>query len=154
MLTVPLKKGKHQQLSIEDVQISYDEDWQKQHLASFKSAYGNAPFFDHYFEIIQDLYENPGDQLYPFNWTFISKICSLLNLQLPTESNVWQRDFSGVDLRDNWNIKNYTSPTLPHYNQLFEDKYGYLPNLCILDLLFCKGPEARSFLQSTALPYT
>lgn len=32
------------------------------------------------------------------------------------------------------------------YSQVFDEKYGFVPNLSILDLLFNLGPEARGYL--------
>ncbi len=32
------------------------------------------------------------------------------------------------------------------YVQVFAEKHGFLPNLSILDLLFCTGPEAINYL--------
>lgn len=36
------------------------------------------------------------------------------------------------------------------YAQLFADRYGFNPDLSILDLLFCLGPEANSYLRRCA----
>ncbi|NRB63070.1 MAG: WbqC family protein [Saprospiraceae bacterium] len=35
------------------------------------------------------------------------------------------------------------------YPQVFQEKHGFSPNLSILDLLFCTGPEALSVLESS-----
>jgi hypothetical protein len=32
------------------------------------------------------------------------------------------------------------------YFQVFSEKYGFIPNLSILDLLFNTGPEAKEYL--------
>jgi hypothetical protein len=42
-----------------------------------------------------------------------------------------------------------TLPTLefPRYPQVFEYKYGFVPGLSILDLLFNVGPEAGNYLE-------
>ena len=48
--------------------------------------------------------------------------------------------------------KNYKNVILPEnhpdYQQVFEDKFGFQPNLSILDLLFCCGPESQEILRS------
>ncbi len=41
--------------------------------------------------------------------------------------------------RENWK---------PRYPQVFEDRVGFQPNLSILDLLFCEGPNAINLLNS------
>ena len=37
------------------------------------------------------------------------------------------------------------------YVQMFDDKYGFLPNLSILDLLFMEGPNSISILEKNSL---
>ena len=34
------------------------------------------------------------------------------------------------------------------YNQVYEEKHGFIPNLSILDMIMCCGPESASLLQS------
>jgi hypothetical protein len=38
-------------------------------------------------------------------------------------------------------------PTTPVYQQVFEDRNGFLPGMSILDLLFCCGPNAKALLK-------
>jgi len=33
------------------------------------------------------------------------------------------------------------------YEQVFADRQAFIPNACILDLLFCKGPESSLILE-------
>ena len=60
-----------------------------------------------------------------------------------TES--YQKEYAAseaLDYRDRWLPKNYAREEKawkPKYTQVFEDKFGFLPNLSVLDLLFCKG---------------
>ena len=44
-LSIPVKKfAEH--APVKDIEISYAEDWQKQHWRSITSAYKNSPYFD------------------------------------------------------------------------------------------------------------
>ncbi|NJL75083.1 MAG: WbqC family protein [Saprospiraceae bacterium] len=45
-LSVPLQKGKNQQMPIKEVRIAYDEPWQNQHWMTLQSAYRKAPFLN------------------------------------------------------------------------------------------------------------
>jgi hypothetical protein len=38
------------------------------------------------------------------------------------------------------------------YTQVFEDRIGFVPNLGILDLLFCCGPNAKTLLKDSKYP--
>jgi hypothetical protein len=75
-------------------------------------------------------------------------------LQLPfiiekTSTYSKKTDASVLDLRNQMAPKNrlqQESPLKP-YPQVFESKNGFLPNLSILDLLFCIGPESFYYLE-------
>ncbi|NJK84178.1 MAG: WbqC family protein [Saprospiraceae bacterium] len=60
-LSIPLEKGKNQQMPIRSVKIAYDEPWQKQHLKSIHTAYGNAPFFNDYMDELAYFYHQHYD---------------------------------------------------------------------------------------------
>jgi hypothetical protein len=56
------------------------------------------------------------------------------------------------DLRDRVSPAHFQHPALgifPRYSQVFEERWGFQPNLGILDLLFCCGPGAMAILKST-----
>lgn len=55
------------------------------------------------------------------------------------------------DLRGLTAAKRPAYMQLMPYRQVFDHKYGFLPNLSILDLLFNLGPETGSYLQKIAL---
>lgn len=147
-LTVPLKKGKHERQPITEVQIAYDEPWQKNHLAAIKTAYSSAPYFEYYYPSIEQLYHSAEDPLFEFNWSILEYFTRTLQLPVPTTSETYSRTPTAIDFRGRLNPRNYQDNTLPKYNQVFEDRHGYLPNLSILDLIFCKGPEAGGYLTS------
>lgn len=55
-LSVPLKKGKNAQMPIKEVQIAYDVNWQRLHWQSLKTAYGSAPFWEHYAPVLEPFF--------------------------------------------------------------------------------------------------
>jgi len=68
-----------------------------------------------------------------------------------SDSFVKETGAGQVDFRNQILPKNYLKPNDIHfesseYPQVFEDRHGFLPNLSILDLLFCTGAEATSYL--------
>lgn len=156
-LSVPLVSGKNAQKPIREVQIAYDEPWQKLHWEGIQSAYGNAPFFLHYTDILQPFFEREYEFLFDWNWRILQTICQLIGFQPNIEFTSEFQTETPASVLD-W--RNAISPKLqqqqpdPHfqpawYAQVFEEKHGFLPNLSILDLLFCAGPEALSVLQTS-----
>ena len=148
-LTIPLIKGKNEQQSIREVRIAYFESWQRQHWQSIRSAYGNSPFFEFYADALQPFYEKPFPFLFDFNLELLQTLLKLLrmdvNLQLTDAyADVVPPDW--IDLRNAIHPKPHLQKPDPHftpkpYNQVFEDRYAFLPNLSMLDGLFCLGKE-------------
>lgn len=151
-LTVPLKKGKHQQQTITEVKIAYDEPWQKKHLATIRAAYGKAPFFAHYYPRIEQWYADAGEFLFDLNISIMRNLAGVLHLTDLKFTESYEKNPSAIDLRGRLKLKDFGMIPLPHYSQVFEDRYGYLSNLSIMDLLFCYGPETSRYLQSFQPP--
>ena len=160
-LSIPLEKGKHQQTPIREVRIAYSEPWQRLHWRTIQSAYGNAPFYEHYADEIRPFYEKRWTYLFDYNLEFQTFI---LKKKLG-----WKGDFKmetaycppgkwagGLDLRDTIGSRQAEIPDwftpLP-YPQVFQERSGFLPNLSVLDLLFCCGRAGIEVLsQSQLLP--
>ena len=160
-LSIPLLKGKHQQTPIQAVRISYEEPWQRQHWRSIQAAYGNAPFFEHYADAVQAFYTREWPFLFEYNLEWMNFI---LKQKLGwTGEFILQQDFvpkgsweDGLDLRGDSDgaLLAYPNWFIPQrYPQVFEARNGFLPNLSILDLLFCCGKNGREVLaQPLVLP--
>lgn len=158
-LSIPLQKGKHQQQHIQDVRIAYDENWPQQHWQSIRSAYGNAPFFEHYEEDLYSFFSQKHSFLVDFNLNILRTLLKLIglpeNFKL-TEQYQTKPTFPMKDYRDILSPKTYPAETDPYfknvkYVQVFEEKHGFLPNLSILDALFCKGPETLILLEESII---
>ncbi len=149
-LTVPLQKGKHEQQPVRDVRISYDTPWQRQQRQSIVSAYGKAPFFLDYEQEILPFFDKKYIFLFDMNWEIFEKINGLLGIETPfyRTQKYEPTELMATDWRNkikpNEAAENYFYWSA--YPQIFETVHGFLPNLSILDLLFCTGPEALSYL--------
>ncbi len=154
LLTVPLEKGKNEQQSIRDVKISYVDNWQRIHWTSIQSAYGNAPFFEHYADHFSGFFDTKQETLFDLNRVILHQILRILQLDtnIQPSTTFEKKPTLYIDFRNK--ISTRKSNTFVdenfvpiHYSQVFEEKHGFLPNLSILDLIFCKGPEALSYLE-------
>ncbi len=154
MLSVPLVKGKHQGQNITEVQISYDQPWFRHHLQAIRSAYGKAPYFGHYFPVIEELILKEEKYLFRLNALIIEVVKQQLQLEQPilyTSSfqahKIDERDMRGIMTPKNYHqVKAYQT-----YPQVFSERHDFIPNLSILDLLFCCGPETRAILAKLSL---
>lgn len=155
VLTVPLQKGKHQQMMIRDVKISFDEHWNKIHLNSFKSAYGKTAFFEEIVQDLEQIFNHPPETLWDLNLQFITWISSLI----PGD---WKIEMTGsyvptylppvVDLRKGIpaGISAFPLGVQLTYPQVQRLHKIHQPNLCILDALCHLGPDTHRYLDQYA----
>jgi hypothetical protein len=158
-LSIPIKKNKSEKV-VNSIEISYKEDWQKNHWRAITSAYKNSPYFDFFEEDLKVFYSNKYNLLIDYNTDQLKFIIKVLkqkkNIQLTKqyESN----PDSVIDLRTIIHPKqSYLSDKLlankldQSYYQTFENKISFTPNLSILDLLFNKGLHTIDYLKSIDL---
>ncbi len=153
-LTVPIEGGREQKALIRDVKIDNSEPWPRTHLRSLVSAYGKAPFFEYYFREIEVLLNSNEKFLFDLNLKIISFLIKSLKINATIElTSECRLEYSNAnDMRNKILPKNFQKDKehwKPKYFQVFEDRWGFQPNLSILDLLFCEGPNAANLLAST-----
>ncbi len=155
-LSIPLLKGKHQQANIKKVAIDNNSNWQSIHWKSIQTAYGNSPFFEYYKDDLIPLFQKKYDLLFNFCLDVHELVLRVLQLKTTvsfSSSFCKKTDEKQLDFRSQVLPKNYLHSDDPHfeattYPQVFEDRHGFIPNLSILDLIFCTGPEAGTYLMS------
>ncbi|MDR1678310.1 MAG: WbqC family protein [Prevotellaceae bacterium] len=152
-LSIPVDKGKAAKCPIRDVRIDYSENWQQQHWRSIESAYRSSPFLEYYEDDLRPFYETHREFLFDFNLEIQERILSLLGISVTISlTDNYKTCFAPgeVDLRNAISPKKTDSEshfvTQPYY-QVFEQKFGFLPDLSIIDLLFNMGNEARLILK-------
>lgn len=147
-LSIPLKGGRNQRLAMHSIQIAYADHWQKNHWQSIVSAYNKTPFFEFYEDTFKSLYQDEIESLSDWNLRSIQMCCNILKCTPPFDisETFIPPNPNHLDTRQ-WNLK--TQFELPErtYFQPFQHKHGFLPNLSILDLICCEGPNALAFLK-------
>jgi len=146
ILSVPLRRGKHQALGIKNVLISNEENWRLQHWRSITTAYNNTPYFEHYSYLFEAVYTQQFDRLWEFNMAMMFVIQKCLGITLDYHlSEKYESDVEGYEL-DLRKIKRPTADIKP-YPQVHEETTGFLSDMSIIDLIFHLGPEARVYLK-------
>lgn len=152
-LSIPLETGKHQQKPIREVRIAYDEPWQRQHWRSIRTAYGNAPFFEHYADELRPFFEKHFDFLFDFNLEILhflrrkfswSGQLQLSEQYVPPGQLSASNDFRDVFSGNIGEVPLWFSAI--RYPQVFTERHGFTANLSALDLLFCCGKQAGEVL--------
>lgn len=150
-LSIPIQ-GRRPRLPIDQVKIDFSQNWQAVHLRGIQSGYGKAPFMEYYFPYVQEIYESGEESLWDFNLRLLTMCLKLL--RWPARLTVFEGGQLPPDVQDirgqivpssPFSTRNYYLPET--YTQLFG--LDFEPNLSILDLLFCTGPETDRILRDS-----
>ena len=152
-LSIPVDKSGKQ--LIRDIRISAHNDWQTHHWRSIESAYSSSPFFEYYSDDIQPFFEKKWVFLWDFNLEIQQVICNLLEITPNIAiTDTYKMSATGIlDLRDRIHPKKNSLIEIGPYYQVFEQKYGFIANLSILDLLFNMGNEAQLIIKNQQLSF-
>lgn len=143
-----------------DVRISDHGNWRHIHWNALCSAYGESPFFDYYQDDLRPFFERKWTFLFDFNMEIILKMVELLDIR--PKINLTTAFLSDASMAENAtenslvdDFRDVIRPKHPSldsdfmsrpYYQVYQQKYGFQPNMSILDLLFNEGNEAILWL--------
>ena len=170
-LTVPVEVGGKKE-EVREVRISDHNQWRRVHWNALQSAYSESPFFEYYADDIRPFFEQKYEFLIDFNEAIRQKMCELLDIETSVSySSGFRVQGSGFMVQGSWfrvqgsgfrvqgsgfrDFREVIHAKHPQedpefqprsYWQVFQHRYGFQPNLSILDLLFCMGPEAVFYL--------
>jgi hypothetical protein len=175
-LSIPLVKGRGQKTLVRDVRISERQPWAAQHWKTIVSCYNRSPWFDHYRDELEGLFKRQFDFLLDWDLACFEWSVRVLGLAIPVElTEGWVPEYSSWEEAD-WRGKlrprdraagcgegvgerssqgraglaglaGEAGPV--RYRQVFEERTGFIPNLSILDLLFCEGKNATKYIRSS-----
>jgi hypothetical protein len=148
-LSVQLSHANRPRQPITAMRVDYSKRWQHQHIVAIESAYRSAPYFEHYADRILPILERRWDNLVELNMAVMEQICKILRVAEPRQSASYiAATECDVDMR----LKQRGSTFVAEpYIQVFSDRLPFEPNLSIIDLIMCEGPEARSILSASQL---
>ncbi|HEY6509976.1 MAG TPA: WbqC family protein [Vicinamibacterales bacterium] len=174
-LSIPVHTSGRFEQRIEDATIS-DPGWAVRHWDTIRRSYARAPFFDAFAPFVEPLYMNPvSDRLSLVNHAFILAICRLLGITTPiawssayrTRSTPNERLIDiclacgATDYVSGPSARGYLDETafnaagisvhFADYNGYPEYEQPYPPfehAVSALDLLFCTGPRALTFMKA------
>jgi len=139
-----------------DIQIENDFDWQKQHWRAFKASYQTSPFFEFYEDELYPIYHREFKFLMDLNYHCMEFVADCLQIDFDytkTDEFILKPE-DKINYRNLVNAKSNAGFENAPYTQVFEEKAGFLPNLCILDLIFNEGNAALRYLEEQGLqPY-
>jgi hypothetical protein len=153
-LSIPIIHTSQPKCHIKQVEIDYTSRWQAIHWKAIESAYRSSPYFIFYADELMQFYEKQDYALlYDYNKAMQQTLLSSLKLDVQiSETQEYKAVYNDTtDYRNTIHPKVSISDSVfqtQSYFQVFSTKYGFVPNLSILDLLFNMGPESRQVLES------
>lgn len=157
-LSFPVVGGESaQKLLITDVEVDWSTPWLVRTERAIAAAYESSAYFDHYRDSLFALLEDRPRTLFEFNLSilryFLEKTGIRADIRFTEEFTPAGSGVYGEDLREAIHPKRGNTiledlSLAKPYFQVFSRKYGFAPNLSIMDLLFNEGPDSILYLKS------
>ena len=134
-----------------EVKIDYQQSWLREHQRTIISAYGRAPFFEHFWPLVEGIYAKKSKYLIDLNQNILTLCLELIGISCNIFRNNFCTNKSNIgifDLREVFVPKNaiqskkYFQPY--PYIQVFGK--NFVEDLSIIDLLFCEGPNSGTII--------
>lgn len=158
-LSIPVVHSSSDKIKTKDIRIAEHGNWQHMHWNAIVSAYNSTPFFEFYQDDFHPFYHKKIEFLFDFNSELNTLILDLLNIDTPVikYTEQYKTDFSSneLDLREtihpkkDWHTDTDFQPM--QYYQVFEQKFGFIANMSIIDLLFNMGNESLIILNKSTI---
>lgn len=147
-LAIPIEHDGSRQMK--DIKMSGGSNWRKEHFKSLVSAYKSSPYFEFYEDDLAPVYLKNQKFLVDFNISTLEFVYGKLKLNLNIElTDEYIGPFGDGDFRNEFNSKTEPDPKkFPEYTQVFSERFEFMPDLSMLDLLFNKGPAAADYLKN------
>jgi hypothetical protein len=153
-LVIPLT-GKGNRTLIKDVRIDDTLNWRNTQWRTIESAYRKSPYYEHYVDELRKILFTQHNFLVDLNYAMLSMCLHWLGWQkkisVTIAHNLTLAD--GADMRNvllskkSYNIRNFYRPV--PYTQVFGKTF--VENVSLVDLIFCKGPEAGNLLRASGM---
>jgi len=155
-LTIPVTKDRPKERT-RDICIDNTLEWQKNHWTSIESAYSSSPFFEFLADDFAPFYRKRYRFLLDFTMPMLEMVLGHLEIHPSVKlTQRYQKEPEPAvdDLRAMIHPKKRAQKPDPafepaFYYQVFQARYGFVPNLSIIDLLFNEGANAENVLKKS-----
>lgn len=148
LLSVPVLEGSRHKIPINQARIDYSKKWQQVHLRALVSSYRCSPYFDFYYETIERIISADHELLWDLNMKLFEALLKMmkLNTRIRLTDDFEPSQGEPYDYRYRFDPAKHILAVHKEYIQVFNTPAGFIPNLCILDLIFNQGPDSADFL--------
>jgi hypothetical protein len=155
-LSLPIQKDIHPKIPISQVKLDYDTNWPKIHWKALEAAYKRSAFFEFYMDDFYPFFHQQHEFLLQFNSAILKIILKRIGIGSKivysgsyTETHIEYKDYrNSIHPKQAKTLEDHEFKQAS-YNQVFLSKFGFVPKLSILDLLFNEGPNSLSILRNS-----
>ncbi|MBR1872969.1 MAG: WbqC family protein [Bacteroidales bacterium] len=153
-LNVPVvHEGGTFKLPITQIRVDYTEPWVVRTERAIASAYESSAFFEYYRDDIFAILDSRPETLWDLDLTLIRYFLAKTGISADLRPTTEYLRPGAEDLREAIHPKRPDTVLRDlglekPYFQVFARKYGFIPNLSIMDLLFNEGPSSILYLKA------
>ncbi len=165
-LTVPVSHGADPQPPIRTVQLDSSQDWKRRHLRTLSTLFRQTPYFEHYFPLLEGIYQQDYANLAEFLIALIRWQVQLLfprrQLYVASQEGIAEADDLSAWAERHRPLEWLVYPAEEEYYRKNLAAFprrsltlpvglafppGYAPELPLLVLFFLRGPETVIFFR-------
>lgn len=152
-LSVPVKKPYGNKTKTSEVIVDKGSNWAVRHLRSIASAYRKTPYFEYFEDELSKMLLTDHDSLVQLNENGLKLVMRMLRADKElryTESFV--KSEYALSQKAEFEIAIAAmGVSFPNYIQAFSERFGFMPDISILDLIFNLGPaDSIRYLKNLA----
>ena len=135
-------------LPIKEIRVEYTTPWVQRTERAVESAYSSSPFFIYYKDELFAILDSHPATLWELNRRIIDFFCAKIGIAPEIRETTLFNPAETTDIhpkRANTILRDL-GPERPYW-QVFREKFGFVPGLSIMDLLFNEGPESICWLR-------
>jgi len=156
-LSIPVIHEAHNP-AIMKVRIDYTTPWQRIHWRAIETAYNKSPYYLYYKDILRPYYEQHIETLFEFNQQLLLTLLKSLRIKTSIQLTDHYEPSPEPNLCSLIHPKRCIESHYPlqlnsPYYQVFEERFGFTPNLSIIDLIFNLGPESTYYLEALNIEF-
>lgn len=147
LLIIPVKHNGTR--TINEIEVSHRDSWEKIHWKSIKTAYQRSPYFEYYEDQLEQIFNFKTNSLFAFNLNALKIIQKILKTDKGYSlTEEYFRNPTEENYREKFSPKKEQEYILEEYYQTFTEKFGFQEDLSIIDLLCNKGPESLTYIKN------